>query len=192
MINKKYIIKNNNNNLLKLLFKSKNLYGESIKKLNKDITPYLYGIRHKYSIIDLNILIINLKRVFKLIKNILNKKDNKILIIGNFNEIKFLINKQFVKNNKNLIFLNKELINGFISNKKLNFFLNLKKIQLVLILKSSMDDIYLNKELSLLNIPVVSFINTDQSLKKIDYPLITNTKNIKSIFILMFLLRKIF
>ena len=49
--------KNDNNILLNLLFKSKNIYGESLKNTNKDIMPFIYGIRHNYTII-------NLKNVF--------------------------------------------------------------------------------------------------------------------------------
>jgi len=45
MINKKKN-KENNNILLNLLFKSKNIYGESLKDTNKDILPFIYGIRH--------------------------------------------------------------------------------------------------------------------------------------------------
>ena len=70
-INKKI---NNNNNLLNILFKSKNLYGESLKNTNKDILPYIFGTRHKYTIINLKNTSIMLKRIFKLIKYTLEKK----------------------------------------------------------------------------------------------------------------------
>lgn len=192
--------KNNNNNiLLNLLFKSKNIYGEFLKNTNKDIIPFLYGIRHNYTIINLKNVSFYLKRIFKLLEYILKKKE-KILIIGNSVDIQFLVNKKFVKNNNNILFFKEEWINGLITNKivnntinkKINNLLKESEIKLILIIKSSIDENYLNKELSTINIPVISFINTSQNLKKINYPIISNSKNIKSLYTLMYLLRKIF
>lgn len=197
MINKKK--KNNNNILLNLLFKSKNIYGELLKNTNKEILPFIYGIRHHYTIINLKNISFFLKRIFKLIKFTINK-NKKILIIGNSDDITFLINKKFIKNNKNIIFFNNEWVNGLITNnitnnfinKKINNLLNKEKIKLILIIKSSINEKYLTKELSTLKIPTISFINTDQSLKNINYPIITNSKNIKSLYTIMYLLRKLF
>lgn len=198
MINKKKK-KENNNILLNLLFKSKNIYGESLKDTNKEILPFIYGIRHNYTIINLKNISFFLKRIFKLIKFTINKNE-KILIIGNSDDIKFLINKKFIKNNQNIIFFNKDWVNGLVTNKiinnftneKINSLLNKEEIKLVLIIKSSTNEKFLNKELSTLKIPTISFINTSQSLKDINYPIITNSKNIKSLYTLMYLLRKLF
>ena len=198
MINKKKN-KENNNILLNLLFKSKNIYGESLKDTNKEILPFIYGIRHNYTIINLKNISFFLKRIFKLIKFTINKEE-KILIIGNSDDIKFLINKKFIKNNQNIIFFNKDWVNGLVTNKiinnsineKINSLLNKEEIKLVLIIKSSINEKFLNKELSTLKIPTISFINTNQSLKDINYPVITNSKNIKSLYTLMYLLRKLF
>ncbi len=192
--------KNNNNNiLLNLLFKSKNIYGESLKDTNKDIMPFIYGIRHNYTIINLKNVSFYLKRVFKLLEYTLNKKE-KILVIGNADDIQFLVNKKFVKNNENIIFFNEEWVNGLVTNKitnnntneKINFLLNKNEIKLILIIKSSINEKFLNKELSILNIPIISFIDTSQNLKNINYPIVSNSKNIKSLYTLMYLLRKIF
>lgn len=191
--------KENNNILLNLLFKSKNIYGESLKNTNKEILPFVYGIRHNYTIINLKNISFFLKRIFKLIKFTINK-DEKILIIGNSDDIKFLINKKFIKNNQNIVFFNKDWVNGLITNKiinnaineKINFLLNKEEIKLILIIKSSINEKFLNKELSTLKIPTISFINTSQSLQDINYPVITNSKNIKSLYTLMYLLRKLF
>ena len=192
--------KNNNNNiLLNLLFKSKNIYGESLKETNKDIMPFIYGIRHNYTIINLKNISFYLKRVFKLLEYILNKKE-KILVIGNAEDIQFLVNKRFVKNKENILFYNEEWVNGLITNKitnnntneKINNLLYRNEIKLILIIKSSINENFLNKELSILNIPIISFINTSQNLKNIDYPIVSNSKNIKSLYTLMYLLRKIF
>lgn len=191
--------KNDNNILLNLLFKSKNIYGESLKNTNKDIMPFIYGIRHNYTIINLKNVSFYLKRIFKLLEYILKKKQ-KILLIGNTDDIEFLINKKFVKNNENILFFNEEWVNGFITNKevkgtkneRINLLLKKNQIKLILIIKSSINEDFLNKELSILNVPIISFINTSQNLKNINYPIVSNSKNIKSLYTLMYLLRKIF
>ncbi len=191
--------KNNNNILLNLLFKSKNIYGESLKDTNKDIIPFIFGVRHNYTIINLKNVSFYLKRIFKLLQYTLAKKKN-ILVIGNSDDIQFLINKKFIKNNENIIFFNKDWVNGLITNqitnnienKKINSLLNKNQIKLILIIKSSINEKFLNKELSTLNIPIISFINTSQELKNINYPVVSNSKNIKSLYILMYLLRKVF
>nr|YP_010394063.1 ribosomal protein S2 [Peronospora belbahrii]DAZ88071.1 TPA_asm: ribosomal protein S2 [Peronospora belbahrii] len=190
---------NNNNILLNLLFKSKNMYGESLNYTNKEILPFIYGIRHDRTIINLKNVSYVLKRIFKLIKHIIQKKE-KILIIGNSKEIQFLFTTAFIKKNSNIIFFNKEWINGLITNKIknnnfnkiINYLIKENEIKLILIVKSSIKDTFLNQEIYTLKIPTISLINTSQTIKNIDYPIITNFKNIQSIYILMYLLRKIF
>ena len=197
MIQKK---KNNNNNiLLNLLFKSKNMYGESLIYTNKEILPFIYGSRYNKTIINLKNVSFVLKRIFKVIKYIIQKNE-KILIIGNSDEIKFLFTTAFNKKNSNIIFFNKEWINGLITNKiknttfnkVINYLIKENEIKLILIIKSSIKDTFLNQEIYTLKIPTISLINTNQTIKNINYPIITNSKNIQSIYILMFLLRKIF
>lgn len=191
--------KDNNNILLNLLFKSKNIYGESLGETQKDIIPFIYGVRHNYTIINLKNVSLYLKRVFKLLEYTLNKKE-KILVIGNTDNIQFLVNKRFIKKNENIIFYNEEWVNGLITNKivnnntnkKLNDLLKNNDIKLILIIKSSINDNFLNQELSTLNTPIISFINTSQKLKNINYPLVSNSKNIKSLYTLMYLLRRTF
>nr|YP_010118088.1 ribosomal protein S2 [Phytophthora palmivora]QPN54138.1 ribosomal protein S2 [Phytophthora palmivora]WOX01721.1 ribosomal protein S2 [Phytophthora palmivora] len=197
MIQKK---KNNNNNiLLNLLFKSKNMYGESLTYTNKELLPFIYGSRHDYTIINLKDVSFFLKRIFKLIKNMIQKNE-KILIIGNADEIRFLLTTSFVKKNSNIIFFNKEWINGLITNKimdtpfnkVINYLFKENEIKLILIIQSSIKDTFLNQELSILKVPTISLINTSQTIKNIDYPIVTNSRNIQSIYTLMYLLRKIF
>nr|YP_010394375.1 ribosomal protein S2 [Phytophthora kernoviae]UXG56214.1 ribosomal protein S2 [Phytophthora kernoviae]DAZ88383.1 TPA_asm: ribosomal protein S2 [Phytophthora kernoviae]DAZ88816.1 TPA_asm: ribosomal protein S2 [Phytophthora kernoviae] len=197
MIHKK---KNNNNNfLLNLLFRSKNMYGESITNTNRNILPFIYGSRHDYTIINLKDVSFFLKRIFKLIKSMLQKNE-RILIIGNADEVKFLFTTAFIKKNPNIIFFNKEWVNGLITNKIkdttfnkiINFLFKKNEIKLILIIKSSIDDTFLNQEISTLKIPTISLINTSQTLENINYPIVTNSRNIQSIYTLMYLLRKIF
>ena len=66
--------KNKNNILLNLLFKSKNMYGESLNNINKEIVPFIYGSRYDRIIINLKNVSLVLKRIFKLIKYITQKK----------------------------------------------------------------------------------------------------------------------
>ena len=179
------------NLLINSLFKSKNFYGESLNKTKKEILPFLYGVRHNYSIINLKNTAFILKRVFPLIKNIIKRK-KKILIVANSEDIQFLINKNFTKNNNHIIYLNKECINGFITNPNISNKFNKKELQLILIIKSSINENYLNTELSSLQIPIISFLNTDQNLKQIHYPILMNSKNVKSLYMLMYLIRKLF
>lgn len=192
--------KNNDNNiLLNLLFKSKNIYGESLKSTKKDAIPFIYGIRHNYTIIDIKNVSFYLKRILKVLKSLLNKKE-KILVIGNADNIQFLVTKRFFKKNENILLFNEEWVNGFITNKinknntnkNINLLLNNNEIKLILIIKSSIDEKFLNKELSILNIPIISFVDTSKNLKEIDYPIVSNSKNIKSLYTLMYLFRKIF
>nr|YP_010507810.1 ribosomal protein S2 [Phytophthora hedraiandra]UXG19060.1 ribosomal protein S2 [Phytophthora cactorum]UXG55676.1 ribosomal protein S2 [Phytophthora cactorum]UXG55714.1 ribosomal protein S2 [Phytophthora cactorum]UXG55908.1 ribosomal protein S2 [Phytophthora hedraiandra]UXG56099.1 ribosomal protein S2 [Phytophthora cactorum] len=191
--------KKNNNILLNLLFKSKNMYGESLIYTNKEILPFIYGSRYDYTIINLKDVSFFLKRIFKLIKNMLQKNE-KILIIGNNNEVQFLLNISFIKKNPNIIFFNKEWVNGLITNKimnttfnkVINYLIKENEIKLILIIKSSIKDTFLNQELSILQIPTISLINTSQTIKNINYPIVTNSRNIQSIYTLMYLLRKIF
>ena len=197
MIQKK---KNNNTNiLLNLLFKSKNMYGESLNSINREILPFIYGSRYDRALINLKYVSFNLKRIFKLIKYIIQKK-KKILIIGNSNEIKFLFTTAFIKKNSNIIVFNKEWVNGLITNKIshttfikiIHYLIKENEIKLILIIKSSIKEIFLNQELSTLKIPIISLINTNQIIKDINYPIVTNSKNIQSIYTLMYLIRKIF
>ena len=60
--------KNKNNILLNLLFKSKNMYGESLMYTNNEILPFIYGSRYNQTIINLKNISFILKRIFKLIK----------------------------------------------------------------------------------------------------------------------------
>lgn len=189
----------NNNILLNLLFKSKNMYGELSTYTSKDVFPFLFGIRYDYTIINLKDVSFFLKRIFKLIKYTL-KKNEKILIIGNSDEVKFLLTTSFIKKNSNIIFFNTEWINGLITNKInnttfnkiINYLFKEKEIKLILIIKSSVKDTFLKQELASLKIPIISLINTTQTLNNINYPIITNSKNIQSIYTVMYLLRKIF
>jgi ribosomal protein S2 len=195
MLNNSIKKKQKNNILLNILFKAKNIYGERLNESNKDLLPFIFGVRYNYTIINLKNVSSFLKIIFKLIKYTLQKK-KKILFIGNSIDINFLVNIKFIKKNKNIFFLSeKNWINGSITNKidkELNSWLKENKINLIFILKSDVNENFLNQELMSLKIPVVSIINTNNIINNITYPIVTNSKNIQSLYIIMYLLRKIF
>jgi ribosomal protein S2 len=190
----------NNNTLLNLLFQSKNMYGELLSNSNKDILPFIFSIRNNYTIINLKNVSLFLKRIFKLIQYV-TQNNKKILLIGNSLDINFLININFIKNKKNILCISNDLwIHGFITNKinktkideKINAFLKTQQIELIFIFKSDINEQYLIQELNTVKIPIISIINTSSSLKHITYPIITNSKNVMSLYSIMYLLRKYF
>ena len=176
-------------NINNILFKSKSFYGGYVNKIDKTILPFIYGKRNNTLIINLKYTIICMKKIFNFVKlNILKKK--KLLIISNSLDSKFLIDDEFIKKNKSIIFLNKKWINGYITNKKMNSFITKNQINLIFIYKIS--NIYFTKEISELKTPIISFIDTSHTLNSIDYPLIININNIKSLYTLLYIFRKLF
>jgi ribosomal protein S2 len=193
MINKNIKIKKIQKEfLLNSLFKSKNFYGESLKKTKKKNFNYIYGFRHNFSIINLKSTIFYIQKILFLIKFCIKKKKN-ILIIGNSFDINFLLKKkkQF-SNNKNIILYNEKWINGLLTNKSISNFLKKQEIKLVILLKSNVKENYLLTEFNHKNIPVISLVNTNFNIDYVNYPIFSNTKNLKSLFFLIYLIRKSF
>ena len=176
------------NKLLNILFKSKSFYGGTFKSINKNIYPYIYGIRNNQIIINLQYINIFIKRIFKLIKLNLKKK-KKILIISNSTDSNFLIKPKNFNNNSSIIFFNQKWTNGNITNKKINFFIKKHKINLIIIYKNSTT--FLNKELFSLKIPIISLININHNIDKINYPIVTNIKNIKSLYSFIYIFKNL-
>lgn len=191
MINKKIKIKKIQKEfLLNSLFKSKNFYGESIKKIKKKNFNFIYGIRHNFSIINLKLTIFYIQKSLFLIKYYLKKKKN-ILIIGNSFDIKFLLNKkQFINNNPNILLYSKKWIDGLLTNKTISNFFKKKQIKLVIILKSHNKEHYLFTEFNHKKIPIITLINTNSNISNINYPIFSNNKNLKSLFFLIYLIKK--
>jgi ribosomal protein S2 len=192
MINKNIKIKKTQKEfLLNSLFKSKNFYGESLKKTKKKNFNYIYGFRHNFSIINLKSTIFYIQKALFLIKFCLKKKKN-ILIIGNSFDIDFLLKKKQFSNNKNIILYNEKWVNGLLTNKSISNFLKKKEIKLVILLKSNVKENYLLTEFNHKNIPVISLVNTNFDIRFVNYPIFSNTKNLKSLFFLIYLIRKSF
>jgi ribosomal protein S2 len=193
MINKKVKIKKIQKEfLLNSLFKSKNFYGESLNlnKINKKNFNFIYGFRHNFSIINLKLTIFYIQKALFLIKFYLKKKKN-ILIIGNSFDINFLLNKkEYINNNKNIILYNEKWINGLLTNKTISNFLKKKNIKLIILLKSNIKEYYLLTEFYNKKIPIIALVNTNSNINYVNYPIFSNTKNLKSLFFLMYLIKK--
>ncbi len=171
----------NRKNLLKILFKSKNFNGVLIQELNFENKPYIYGTRFKSSIINLEYTINSLKRTFKLIRHLL-QNDKKILIIGNNHKLDFF--KKYFQFSNNIFFYEKKWKTNLMSN---NFFKN--NFDLVIFFSNKKNDILL-KEIVISNIPTISILDTEETKKNILYPIFSNNKNIKSLFVLLYFFRK--
>jgi len=188
MIKKKIIKKNSDNKLLNLLFQSKCFYGEKKNKTNASNLPYIYGTRQNYSIIDLKYTLQNIKKVLLLIKNfILNNK--KILIVNNDKSTSFLLNKTILSKD-NIYILNKDWTHGLLTNDKINFLLKEEGIDLIIFIKPNKNFSDLLKETYNLKIPVVGVIDTSMDTSNITYPILVNCKNLSSIYLITYLIRK--
>lgn len=188
-----HIKKQKNINLFHLLLNSKNFYGESVKKTEKEMSPFIYAYRHHFSIINLQYTSMYIKRIFHLIQTIL-KNNQKILLIHNANDCNFLLSPDFTRGNKNIVLLKDKWLHGFGTNKNIrtSSHFHLEDIQLILVMKTSMNLRKIKQEFHHLKKPVISLMNTDQQFKHVEYPVVTNLKHIQSIYVLMYLTRKLF
>jgi ribosomal protein S2 len=191
MINKIIKFKNiQKTKILNGLFKSKNFYGEFLTKTKKKNFYYIYGYRYNFSIINLiqtNILI--QKSLFLI--NFFLKKKKKILIIGDHFEIQFLLEKDEIKKNKNIILYENFWINGLLTNKTISNYLKKNDIKLIILLKSETNENELLTEFHNINIPVITLNNTNIDINYSNFPIFCNTKNLKSLFFLIYLIRKV-
>jgi ribosomal protein S2 len=189
--------------LFNMLLKSKMIFGETLKKTKPETLPFIYGIRHNYTIININHLIKIFVRIYKLLIQLKkdNKKlDKKILIIGNSIDMKFMINKHFIKNKSSILFLKKSWKHGLITNcsvknkhrnKELEQKLKDEKIQLVIVLKSALYEPVLLNELKNIKVPIIAITTTKSNLKNIQYPIISSSNNIKALYALLYAVRKL-
>ena len=156
--NKLLFVKKNNINLVLLqnLLKSRAHHGHILTEIFPGIYPFLYGVRLKQGIIDLNTTTQSLHRCFNFITNLIKtnehlyfKNDKKrILFVCQHDKIKNL--KPFL-NQKYFYLLQKTWKTGYISKR-------LKTIDLIISL--SPNDI-LEKEAYLQGIPLISLVDTN-------------------------------
>lgn len=186
----KYLI--NNTKLLENLIKSNSHYGNLLKYSNPKSFNYLIGLRSKQCIINLESTIQLLKRSFLIIEKVLKKKrKHKVLIICNDIKTSFLkkelTNKKLLKRIK---FINEDWSGGLLTNPLLSK-QYLKNIGVIISFNNVHDNLLI-KEANKSNIPLISVANTNIDPNLINYPIIINDNNIKSIFFLTFLFKKFF
>ena len=188
----------NSNHVLSLLFKGNCHYGHSLQSTNPINYFNIQGTRLNQSIIDLGITTQNILRSFLFLKKILKKNKfatrrgiSKIVLICNSNQIKHL--KIFNDCEKFGSYLH--IVNSLWKSQYFSNVFNLKKkkktkiLAVVLLSTNGWGDIV--KEAAKHKIPVISLIDTNQNSSIIDYPVMSNTSNLKSLYIVINLFKKL-
>ena len=185
-IKNKYL--SNNNKLFKNLLNSNSHFGNNIKDSNSKSFNYVYGKRNNQLILDLDFTAHSLKRSFLMISKLLKRK-KKILIVCNDLKTQFL-KKELINSSieKQVEFITQRWSGGFITNPLL-LGNRLKNISLVISFNDTEDDLVI-KEATKKKIPLISVSNVNIDPNLINYPILMNHNNIKSIFFLIFLFKK--
>lgn len=180
--------------MLKKLITAKNYKGPIKNEIVPQNKFYLYGLRNDWGIINLEYTLQNLKRSLKLTSEILKKIEKKckykpklqlkILIFINDLALKPL---NFIfKTNEYVQLVTEKWTPGTLTK---NY--SVRKNFPLIIVFSKTNNISIARECQKLKIPIIFFSNLDFSFKNIDYPVPTNTKNIKSLYFLISLFKKI-
>jgi small subunit ribosomal protein S2 len=176
-------IQSKNNFLFNSLFALKSNYGHPLSEVHPKLFKYLYGIRQKQSVINLDLTIYHLKKALNVFKQIVNKEEGKILIV--YDKLNLKGSSLYFKDNKRFIFFNSKWIVGSLTNKTLSNNLRLKnKFSAVVLFDLKDQEIVLN-EVKSLNVPIIGIMDTDINPKGIDYPIVTNN-SFKSIYLLIY------
>ena len=172
--------------ILDQLFNAGVHLGHKTSKWNNKMTPYLFGTRNNIHIINLEKTISLLRRMIKVVSDLV-KSDNTILIIGNSennsNFVRFLGEKfkvPYVCNKwiggilSNWEDFSKRVQNGKVKRRVTSFttglrFMN-KKPSIAIILNTN-ENREAIKEIYKLNIPIIGIVDTDSSLTNISYPI---------------------
>jgi len=171
------------NFLFNSLLTLKSNYGHPSGEVHPKLSKYIYGIRQKQSVINLNLIIYNLLKALNIFKQIVDKEEGKILII--YDKLNLEGSSLYFKDNKRFIFYNSKWIVGDLTNKKLPSNLRLKnKFSAVVIFDLKDQEIVLN-EVKSLKVPIIGIIDTDINPKGIDYPIIVNN-SYKTIYSLIY------
>ena len=187
-IKNKYL--SDNNKLFQSLLNSNSHLGSNLKSSNPKSFDYVYGKRNNQLILDLDFTIQSLKRSFLLINKLLKKK-RKILIICNDLKTQYLkreLSDTLIK--KQIKFITQKWSGGFITNPLL-LDNQLKNISLVISFNDTEDNLVI-KEVTRKKIPLVSVSNVNIDPNLINYPILINHNNVKSVFFLTFLFKKYF
>lgn len=189
----------NSNNILKLLYQGKCHYGQSLQKTNPLNYSCLHSVRNNQSILDLGLTTQNILRTFFFIRKIIeknsyyiNKGHSKIIFVSNSKNVKHL---NIFKDNKEfggfLHVINSSWVSQYFTNvfrlKKKK-----KKIKILAIILLSTDNFEdITKEAKKYNLPIISLIDSDQNSSKIEYPIMSNTENLSSLYTIMTLFKKL-
>lgn len=175
-------LQKNLNQFVTQKFLSYGLHLGSLKiKWNPKFKPFLTAFRYKLCLINLDYTLYYLKRAMKfLLKTVL--ADQKILFVGS----PVGIEKEFATlcKRNNHYFLERGLY-GFFSDYKKKYYvgsgLSSKIIDppAIVVLFDPLSNYMVLEELKFLDIPIVSFVSSDENYSLIDYPIPANIKSQK-------------
>ena len=188
----------NSNKILNFLFQGKCHYGQSLQQTNPINYNNIHSIRTNQSILNLSITTQNIFRAFSFLRNIIQKNlfsisrgSSKIVIICNSNQIKHL--NFFNKHKEFGTYIH--LINSAWESQYFTNVFNLKKknktkiLAVVLLSTNNFNDII--KETKKHNLPTISLIDTDQNPYVTQYPIMSNTVSLTSIYTVIMLFKKL-
>ena len=173
--------------IFKKLLTAKNHKGPLTENILPQNKFYLYAVHNKRGIINLEYTLQNIKRSLKLISKFLTKiryyPKTRILIFINDSSLKIM--SSILKTNKRFKVIDKKWTPGTLTK---NYY-NREKFSLVISFSES-NNTSLLTECRKLRIPTIFFSNLNFELNDTNYPIPTNTKNIKSLYFLISLLNK--
>lgn len=149
-----------------------------------EIKPYLEGYRNKFCIINPNITLLYFRRALKILIKVMTSK-KKILFIGSpiglEKEFAVLCRKQghslLVKEHQGFFTNFKKTLNT----KDINF-TKLEELPALIFFFSPTKNSEILKEALNLNIPLMGFVNTDEDIINLDFPIPANIKSQKGGF----------
>ncbi|AFZ64349.1 40S ribosomal protein S2 (mitochondrion) [Nannochloropsis gaditana] len=176
------IIQNNLNRFVVQKFITYKLHIGSLKSLwNPRFKPFLNGFRNNFCIINPELSVLYLKRAYKILQKI-HLSNKKILFIGSPVGLEKEFSCLCIQNNH--YFMEKGIY-GFFSNYEnkasLNIFntqISSKQPDVIFIFNPSLN-LMVFEETKGLDIPIISFVSTDDDYFKLDYPIPANIKSKK-------------
>lgn len=168
------------NNLIFQLLSSGLHLGSQKTTWNSDFKPYLKGFRNNRCIINPTFTHLYLKRAIKFLLY-LHKSKKRILFIGapfglekDFSHLCLKYKHFFLDEDSAKFFTNFNLI----LKKRKNFF-HMNSIPSLIFVFNPLSSSFLLDFASLYNIPLMGFVNTDDKIGSIDYPIFANVKSQK-------------
>jgi small subunit ribosomal protein S2 len=154
----------------------------SLKSIwNPNFRPFLNGFRNNFCIINPDLTMLYLRRAFKILQKT-HSANKKILFIGS----PVGLEKEFsrLSRQNNHYFLEKGIY-GFFSNYKNKVYPGLSTLSkidnrpaLIFLFNPSLNTMVLEETRSL-DIPIISFVSTEDDYSRVDYPIPANIKSQK-------------